>query len=334
MNKIKWLTLFLVIVIVVTTGWYVQQREAQQSVSDTITKQAPQLGPLGHLLLPNLDDATVYAPDRPHDPFEVFSEDKHERITRIRKFSVSTNSMGFRGREFSPIKEQYRILCIGDSVTFGWGVEADEAYPALLAKELNVEVINAGVPALKPEHIVNYTKSIIHQTNPDLILLALRPNWMMPQPIEKYAQSITTITKEISTIPVGLILPPIASFDPMGRQRSDNEVSQIKRKLPSIPLLDLTPVFDQNMPQTGVSLRIADNQQQMIDRATGEVLVSAPLPKPGPGQPSLAPELIAMFEQNKSISEPLFFDGGHPDKEGFVVFTTAVSAWIRQQSWL
>ena len=248
MNTLKWLTLFSVLIIAVTTALFVQQRGSQQAVSDTITKQAPHLGPLGHLLLPNLSNAIVIAPDRPHDPFEVFSKDKHERITRTRQFSVSTNSMGFRGREFAPIKDHVRILCIGDSVTFGWGVEEEDSYPSLLSQQLNVEVINAGVPALKPEHIVNYTKSIIHQTNPDLVLLAMRPNWMMPQPVEKYAQSILGIQQEISSIPLGLILPPIASFDPMGRQRSDNEVAQIKRKLPTIPLLDLTPVFDDNMP--------------------------------------------------------------------------------------
>ena len=333
-KMMKWITAVLIAVICVLTGWMVQQREVKQVQSDVITKEAPQLGPLGHLLLPDLRAAIVVTPDRPHDPFEVFSEDKHERITRTRSFSVSTNSLGFRGEELPSQKSGFRVLCVGDSVTFGWGVEEEEAYPSLLRKELSIEVVNAGVPALKPEHVYNYTKSIFHQSNPDLILIAMRPNWMMPGPIERYVQTMKSIQDEVRPIPIGIILPPIASFDPTGRQRSENEVRQIRRRLPQIPILDLTPVFEANMPANGVQLKMNQSEQLVVDRASGAVVVRGVAPTPGPDQPSLAPEIIALFEENTDIREPLFFDGGHPDKDGFVVFATEVARWIKQQNWM
>jgi lysophospholipase L1-like esterase len=37
------------------------------------------------------------------------------------------------------------IVVFGDSITYGYGVKAEEAYPALLAKSWNREVINLGV---------------------------------------------------------------------------------------------------------------------------------------------------------------------------------------------
>ena len=37
------------------------------------------------------------------------------------------------------------IICFGDSITFGYGVNPGEDYPSMLAKKLNVPVINAGI---------------------------------------------------------------------------------------------------------------------------------------------------------------------------------------------
>lgn len=37
------------------------------------------------------------------------------------------------------------IVCIGDSLTEGLGVNKENAWPALLRSELNVEVINRGI---------------------------------------------------------------------------------------------------------------------------------------------------------------------------------------------
>lgn len=66
---------------------------------------------------------------------------------------VSTNSHGFRDREWTRSREAgtVRVMVLGDSMTFGVGVTADEAYPRLLDARLNetggrVETLNLGVP--------------------------------------------------------------------------------------------------------------------------------------------------------------------------------------------
>jgi acyl-CoA thioesterase-1 len=38
-----------------------------------------------------------------------------------------------------------KIICFGDSVTFGYGVSPQESYPAVLAKLVKMPVVNAGV---------------------------------------------------------------------------------------------------------------------------------------------------------------------------------------------
>ena len=50
------------------------------------------------------------------------------------EFKVQTNSQGFRGWDYPVEKSEstIRILAIGDSFTYGWGVELEDTWPYLL----------------------------------------------------------------------------------------------------------------------------------------------------------------------------------------------------------
>jgi lysophospholipase L1-like esterase len=73
---------------------------------------------------------------------------------RFRGRRVTTSSAGFRDREYSRDKPPgvRRIIGLGDSVMFGWGVADGEDYMALLEERLSrerrarFEVINTAVP--------------------------------------------------------------------------------------------------------------------------------------------------------------------------------------------
>ncbi|MAA79607.1 MAG: hypothetical protein CL916_10140 [Deltaproteobacteria bacterium] len=56
-------------------------------------------------------------------------------------FSVRTDKHGFRGEATSGA-----WLALGCSTTFGWGVEEEEAWPAILSREIGIPIINGGVP--------------------------------------------------------------------------------------------------------------------------------------------------------------------------------------------
>lgn len=65
----------------------------------------------------------------------------------------TTSSQGIRNEEVTVPKPKnvFRVLALGDSFTFGWGVNLEESWPKLLEKRLSlpgksVEVINAGAP--------------------------------------------------------------------------------------------------------------------------------------------------------------------------------------------
>jgi len=98
---------------------------------------------------------------------------------------VTINSLGFRSPELQPGKPRatLRILCLGDSQTFGNGVSQDETYPARLeallserAHGLRVEVINAGVQGYDTEQEVRLLERFAPSLSPDIVLIGFYIN--------------------------------------------------------------------------------------------------------------------------------------------------------------
>lgn len=92
--------------------------------------------------------------------------------------TVHVNSHGYRGAEFEVPKRPgvRRVLAIGDSFTFGWGVEDGETYPARLEGFLedDVEVVNAGFAAgYYPDTYYVYLREYALALEPDLIVIGL-----------------------------------------------------------------------------------------------------------------------------------------------------------------
>src|SRR6185369_9606928 len=68
-------------------------------------------------------------------------------------WTIENNSEGFRGPERTKDRNPYRVLAIGDSITFGFNVDQPDVWPRELegllrsySPKRDVEVINAGVP--------------------------------------------------------------------------------------------------------------------------------------------------------------------------------------------
>ena len=94
------------------------------------------------------------------------------------RHAVSTNSRGLRERE-TPYSRgsQRRVLCIGDSFTWGLGVEGAEAFPALLENALpDTEVINAGVIGWGTAQEWLWLEKEGYRYSPDVLILGFFVN--------------------------------------------------------------------------------------------------------------------------------------------------------------
>ena len=89
---------------------------------------------------------------------------------------VLVNSLGLRDREYPMEKPPgtYRILTVGDSVTFGYGVAVEESYPKQLEEmlsEYGVEVINLGLGGYDTINEAARLESLGVGLQPDLVLV-------------------------------------------------------------------------------------------------------------------------------------------------------------------
>lgn len=102
--------------------------------------------------------------------------------------TLEHNSLGFREREF-PVRKpagEYRVLALGDSFTYGVGVQAEDAWPRALERLLQkgrqgqVLVINGGFACgtFTPDGYDRWMESDGLQFGPDLVIVGLCLNDM------------------------------------------------------------------------------------------------------------------------------------------------------------
>lgn len=78
--------------------------------------------------------------------------------------------------------EEVRIVVLGDSFTFGYGVEENETFPAILQESLrralseNLTVINLGVRGYGTQQEYELYRYVGVEYNPDIVILALNRN--------------------------------------------------------------------------------------------------------------------------------------------------------------
>ncbi len=99
---------------------------------------------------------------------------------------IKINSHGFRDYEFTKEKppNTFRIIVVGDSVTFGWRQKLEDTYPKVIERKLrealgskiNIEVLNFGVGGYNAEQEAELIKTKVLEFNPDLILIGFCPN--------------------------------------------------------------------------------------------------------------------------------------------------------------
>ena len=76
------------------------------------------------------------------------------------------------------LKSSFKILCLGDSFTYGVGAKHEESYPEQLERLLNenyknkyFEVFNLGVPSFNSSQTLKYLEKNADKFNPDLIIV-------------------------------------------------------------------------------------------------------------------------------------------------------------------
>jgi len=113
---------------------------------------------------------------------QLFWKQRSNLNTIFEGVPIKTNDLGFRNRKIisKKKKDAFRIVCLGASPTFGWGVNEKQVYSFQLEQLLKqkytqqkeIEVINAGVIGYSSHQGLQLLKKEIIKIAPDIVTVA------------------------------------------------------------------------------------------------------------------------------------------------------------------
>lgn len=247
---------------------------------------------------------------------------------------VVTNSEGMReAREFTTGKRPdcVRILGIGDSGMFGWGVEQDRDYLSVLETTLNkggatarCEVLNFAVPGYNTWQEVELLESRGLQYEPDIVIVGWCNNDTDP-PTFLYEQSAFD-EGDISYLFLALF-------------KRREFVERIAPKVVNRQDVDRTlvdPVLFESIGKEGVS-RGMTRLKALADTHGFRVLVFGPLKSAlEEGAEQVGLDYLNTYEVIPPDSVPSEFKihAWHPTASGHQKLSEALSAWLEESGWL
>jgi hypothetical protein len=218
-----------------------------------------------------------------------------------------------------------------------------------------VEVINAGAPAADVILLAEWARKNILRLDPDLILFNVRPAYRDPQGSTKVlALGVDMLRRAAPQASLGVVMPPLSTFDLQtpdilmdypqlswggegdGQPAAEADARSAAKAVAPIPLLDLTPAFRDAQfryqpggDEVAVLLQRSRSHQRLVRLPSRTLLLEVPAARDG-----LAQQVLRAFDADASMHEPFFYDGGHPNADGYALYAREVARWVRQQGWL
>ncbi len=134
--------------------------------------------------------------------FELVPNLKNQKLYGT---AININSAGFRDKEYSIEKHPntVRIVALGDSVGFGWGINLEDVYTEVLERKLNenfdkdYEVLNFAVPGYYTAQQLRQLEIEAIKYSPDIILVIYLFNDAEVKSFHKY-DTLTFLYRQLN----------------------------------------------------------------------------------------------------------------------------------------
>lgn len=167
---------------------------------------------------------------------------------------VDINSDGHRDKEYAIDKGgKYRIIFLGDSLTFGWGVKEEETFATLIEDGMNsqspTEIINFGAGNYNTEQEVNLFIEKGLNYNPDKVVLFYFINDAEPTPkrsalwVLGYSQFISLYWSKMNSL-LNNIVPANSFREYYESLYADDQQGWINAKRSIIQIRDICEAMD------------------------------------------------------------------------------------------
>ena len=181
------------------------------------------------------------------------------------------NSSGLRGKEIGSKKTKPRIIALGNSCTFGWGIDSSLIYISKLGQLLQqkYEVINAGVPGYSSYQGKRFFEAELLKLKPNfvLILFGWNDHWAAANDIADKDQQ----------------LPPKFIINLQNKLSNLQLYRALKKFLLRNIEKDIDSLFDRKSPVYRVALSDFEYNLKTICRTAWNnhavpILITAPIP--------------------------------------------------------
>ena len=185
-------------------------------------------------------------------------------------FRVRTNNLGFRDHDVTVEKStRYRILAIGDSFTYGWGVNIEDAWPKVLQRNLqasnfDAEVANLGQGGIGPAAYAAIGQRSIPLLKPDLVIVGILQADDLDQTVQGLERSDrTSLKRPVVQDPLHTIKQYVKSMYP--------NLAEVRRHLNAVRPSEWDARTEWERQVDELLSRLSGKQKERFDQLDGEV---------------------------------------------------------------
>jgi lysophospholipase L1-like esterase len=275
-----------------------------------------------------------------------------DRIRPDLPYPVRINALGLRGRDFSAVKPPgtWRLLCVGDSYTFGHHVADEEAFPAVLDRMLTAsgraEAINGGANGFTVVDEAAFLRTKGMSLAPDAIVLVFSQNDLAdlarPQPMIEAMRAHARLKGRPVLGPVLRGLQRTALFNGMQRAAAWMRVRRL-RELPARPADD-PALWERYRAGLGEVAAAAGDTPVLVVGWPSAEQAAAGLVPPSHAELARAAEgsRMAFLDLSEAMREILRNGGapylvpldGHPSAAGHQAAAAAIARRLAELGWL
>ncbi len=160
------------------------------------------------------------------------------------------NSSGFRGDEVNPDPAVRRVVCLGDSVTFGLELNNENGtFPVQLQRLFhdggwtNVQVVNAGIPGYASENALRFAELELDSLKPALLIVCIGWNDLITSyyPDWKPHSLITGVQPPADKTPLALIRAARALKQKLAHQEINRQRYHVTMRTENMTMFRKTP---------------------------------------------------------------------------------------------
>ena len=264
---------------------------------------------------------------------------------------MTVNRSGFRAlapQQQEQVLRPERILCVGGSTTFGWGLADDESYPAQLQRCLDGawpdrwSVINAGVPSYTSEQVCLYLPEllalepsiIVVQTLWNDLLFSFVNDWypellvhQRPDPWRRFLLQHSAVYRALSLKEFDEKRVVVSSPQALRHyQKNLENIVQSCRARGVEVVLSMPPMQELLVPEDGMKIG-SQNVPRPLFLETAAIFA-------GVMQSVARQEGVPLVQHRVALdahpAETLFLDAAHPRAEGYRLLAEDVSHVIAE----